>query len=565
MKVSLKADHGQYVCAEEGGGDEGQIVAGRQAGLLTATRAQAGAWETFDVVNGEGDTVGLRSSGGYFACAENAGLDRVVVCNRRVMGAWEQWHLRHRDGTVAFESAVRPGHYIKAWPDGRVTLDQPMFDGRPSDVPGPYESYVVAGLSTGVVLPSLTLPVRAGAHGWRDARGTRPILGASWFPALRILRDDPQRFAATLAKLQAWGVSVVRTFAFVAHPDYWESRGRSVLATDTTDGRQAWPDYDTLVVTFAQALRDLGMAWFVTAGDLQYSRDPGGVYRRVIETLERAGLLDVVAVGDVNEPWQNGTGGDDNPQLAARWLQPFAARGLAWSPGCSWQEDATYAARVNAPVETMHGPGNPHDLMVRHIYNHRHEGARWARALMQGEPRGPGRDVSAGRVDAQGWIALAAAMSAMTGQLYVLHTSRGIRDLDDDDPWETFAPYFQRSAAMLSHLPQSDVVLTAHGGRGGTADGALFASTRADGLFYGDATGVRDQFHRCDAVRFANGQRAALLYGGEGDREARVVTSIHGVFINTRGDVVRQARDYQGGSIVRFSNADAGDGLLFVA
>ena len=47
MEFNLKSDHGKFCSAEDGGGNEGQVVDGRPAGLLTATRDSAGGWETF--------------------------------------------------------------------------------------------------------------------------------------------------------------------------------------------------------------------------------------------------------------------------------------------------------------------------------------------------------------------------------------------------------------------------------------------------------------------------------------------------------------------------------------
>lgn len=415
---------------------------------------------------------------------------------------------------------------------------------------------------------TLALPVGATTRGWQDVNGIRPMLFASWFPMLRILRDDPERFERTLDMLQSWGVQGVRAFVGVCHPAYW--RGREVLPVRARRVGDAWPDFDALMVTAASSLRSRGMAWFITAGDLQEFDSESEVYARAFRALKAADLLSVVAVVDVNEAWQNTTVGDDDPRHCARLVKPFADAGIPWATSAHSGEDSRENIDkmwldVRAPVATVHGPGG-RTLMVRHIINHRHEseGVGFRVALMQGEPRGPGQDVSAGAVNETSWVVLAAAAACMTGQLYVLHCSRGVRDRDNDDPWESFAPYFQRTAAVFARIPRSKVMASVHGGRGGSvSEDALFASTRADGAFHEDRPGIVGEFHRCDSVRYENGQRACLLYGGVGDRGAKVVRSVSGAFYNTHGHEVRSGA-FSKGEIVRFTQDEAGDGLLFV-
>src|ERR687894_1572333 len=76
--IALRANNGQYVCAEGGGGRE--VVANRDA---------RGPWETFTVerVTG-GDNIALRANNGQYVCAEGGG-GREVVANRDRVGLWE--------------------------------------------------------------------------------------------------------------------------------------------------------------------------------------------------------------------------------------------------------------------------------------------------------------------------------------------------------------------------------------------------------------------------------------------------------------------------------------------
>ncbi len=115
-KVFLRASNGQYVVAEGGGG-----------GVVNANRSQAGAWETFTLIdkNGgplvNGDPVNLRSANGPFVVAEGGG-GREVLANRTVAGAWETFvilkvrgssgtEIRHGD-SVALKASN--GQYVVA-------------------------------------------------------------------------------------------------------------------------------------------------------------------------------------------------------------------------------------------------------------------------------------------------------------------------------------------------------------------------------------------------------------------------------------------------------------------
>ena len=534
--ISLKSlDHGRYVsCRLE-----------TMGAPLTTEAPNAGPWEQFHVEKLSATTVALRAPNGKWVRVLDTG---EVQADAATPGAWETLLVERHERGVALITWL--GTYLTATAEGTLATDREACGG--------WETFEVEGLPAHVGIEPLVCPIGADHEGWWDQGGVKPLFGASWFPALRILRDDPERAEDTLDLLASWGVQVVRSFIFVCHPDYWG--GREVVAVDAPGaGLYAWPDFDALVVRYAQMLRERGMAWFVTAGDLQLATDQEGAYRRTRDALLAEGLLDVVCFVDVNEPWQNGTDGD-NPQIGASWVKPFADYGVLWSPGAHSSSDGDLTAMamvVGAPVETIHGPGGT-DLMVRHIFNHRYEGPQGALALSQGEPRGPGEDVSAGRVNETSWVALAAAMACLTGQLYILHCSRGIRDRDDDDPWETFAPYFQRSRALVNLIPEGRMVGCGHGGNNGSNPEALFCSTRSDGAF--DLPG---EFHRADATRYESGRRAAIVYGGTGDRGIKVVRDTHGAFYNTHGEEVRRGA-WHPDEVIRFSGEEAGDGLLYV-
>lgn len=534
---TITSRHGRYLCTE----------VEQDPAIVVADRGEAGPWEQFALEPVDREHVALKAINGRYLTAEVTGR---VVARGESVHAWQTWRV-HRDGSrMAFESGNdrAPGH-LTAEEDGTVTVRSATRDA--------WQWWEVRGAGSGAPPATgdrLHLPVVVTPRGWGDQGGYRPLLFASWFPMLRILRDDAGRFTRTLDLLHGWGVHGIRAFIDVRHPAYWG--GREV--------QHEWPDFASLCQTAAEALQARGMAWFVTAGDLQLIADEQAPYRAAASALRN--YLDVVAVVDVNEGWQNSSARDDNPEHFAKLVKPFADLGVAWATSCPFSEEDVHTGKmwrsVQAPVATIHGPGG-RELMVRHIVNHQMEGWNFKVAGMQGEPRGPGEDVSAGRVNETGWVVLAAVAAGMTGQMYVLHCSRGIRDRDNDDAWEVFAPYFQRSAAMLAHIPRSRVMAVGHGGRGGTHPEALFASTRSDGAFSGDREEIRGEFHRCDAVRYESGERACLLYGGVGERGAKAVRAVTGRFVNTHGQVVHEAA-LAAGEILRVSGEVAGDGLLFV-
>ncbi len=95
--VRLKASNGQYVVAEGGGG-----------GAVNANRPQAGAWETFTLIdkNGSplmnGDAVNFRTATGHFLVAEGSG-GREVLANRPAAGPWETFVIVKVRGSAGQE------------------------------------------------------------------------------------------------------------------------------------------------------------------------------------------------------------------------------------------------------------------------------------------------------------------------------------------------------------------------------------------------------------------------------------------------------------------------------
>lgn len=93
IAIRFRADNGQYLCAEAGGGRE-----------VLANRLSAGPWETFAVEQigppggalMSGQRIALRTENGSYLCAEGGG-DGEVVANRTAVGPWETFTIAHAD------------------------------------------------------------------------------------------------------------------------------------------------------------------------------------------------------------------------------------------------------------------------------------------------------------------------------------------------------------------------------------------------------------------------------------------------------------------------------------
>lgn len=114
--VTLRADDGHYVCAEQGGklianrttanqwetfqvidlgggqvalvSWEGKYVCAPNGGQLVADRANVGPWETFSAIDQGNGNFALRASTGQLVSAQNGG-GRELIADRSAIGPWE--------------------------------------------------------------------------------------------------------------------------------------------------------------------------------------------------------------------------------------------------------------------------------------------------------------------------------------------------------------------------------------------------------------------------------------------------------------------------------------------
>src|SRR3990172_9259776 len=107
MKIALKSFAGRYVCAEEGGNDEG---------LIHVNRDIIGPWEIFEAAPlfSNFSVIALKSHAGRYLCAELGGGTEVVA-NRTSIGPWERFYptTQLKVGEVAFRT-YDARHYVGA-------------------------------------------------------------------------------------------------------------------------------------------------------------------------------------------------------------------------------------------------------------------------------------------------------------------------------------------------------------------------------------------------------------------------------------------------------------------
>ncbi|GAG23274.1 unnamed protein product, partial [marine sediment metagenome] len=77
-RVAFRANNGQYVCAEGGGGRE-----------LVANRDVIGEWEVFELVDLGDKQVALRAANGQYVTAKGGKL----IADRNSIGKWENFSL----------------------------------------------------------------------------------------------------------------------------------------------------------------------------------------------------------------------------------------------------------------------------------------------------------------------------------------------------------------------------------------------------------------------------------------------------------------------------------------
>jgi hypothetical protein len=190
--------------------------------------------------------------------------------------------------------------------------------------------------------------VRAQGRRWADDSGLRSFRVCSWFPAVRLARDDWPRFLAELDQIAAhW--QGVRIFWHLKHA-FWAGYEVDPF----------WPDFDAVFGRVLRACAERGIRVSLSAGDMQLSFPSGErsgaereMYQRIAGLCASVDQTTVSWTGIWNEGWQNAA--TPTPRYAAElsriWqaIYPWGAHALSdpfGAPGGS--EDHEHPAGLDA-------------------------------------------------------------------------------------------------------------------------------------------------------------------------------------------------------------------------
>ena len=431
---AFKSDHGKFLCAEDGGAPQGSVIDGRPGGLATANRPEMQGWERFTLEHITEDYYALKSDNGFYLCAEDNGYAGYAAFNREAAGPWETWRVRTHGTKLSFESC-RPGFFLKAWPDGRVSVDQPMANDAPTTEPGGYEQWdpippIDENGGGGGVDPSAPL-VPADGHvrvvqgdRFADNHGLLTPVGCHFGEAFSAFTRNKTVAGRTVREqiriLRSLGFTHIRSWGNLGYYQRaWRGREVAFAPFVAQDGTAvpATPDYYGKVVAFLRMCAEEGMRVLWTDGDMN------SMSRGTIES-HQAQFRAAVVGHDLqhalfgkelaNEKWQNFPDGLKQNEPAAVEIMRGAYAGTGWllQNSCPPPGERDYGESGEGfahmvqgwfPCANVHGTrefGDMNKVMRRH-FNYGYE--RYPRgytgspyAMQSTEPGGPGQGVTVG-------------------------------------------------------------------------------------------------------------------------------------------------------------------------
>lgn len=536
---TFKSDHGKFAAAEDGGHMPG-VIDGRAAGLMTATRDAVGPWEEFEIVpSDEPDKYAIESINGFYACCENEGKDGIIAFNREFIGPWEKFilHIQDNGQKVSFESVCRPGYFIKVWPDGRVSLDQAMFDGFPSPLPGEYETFIVdPPISSFSPVESLIRgQLRVTEAGYADDMGPINPIGIHVGDLFSKFVRNPAHSENIIRQSRDVGYSLIH---------FWMNLG--TIGT-YWNGRECGPGYTPDFWTRLSELGDLfdkyGMKGGYNLGDYKlWSGSHAEFFSQLGRELRGRDNQTAAYVFCGNEAWQTGA---DSPHEISDALDTFKAEcpTIPITTTCPTSESKEDINEwCYGDFYSIHGwrDGEDHDR-IRHIFSVMWEGDPPVRFGYQDEPTGPGDAVSVkpahcydGRdVDANHMCALA-VQSILCNQAFNYFCSDGVKSDGDITRWAGFY-----EVPRIKSIIPSDIM---------SWPGAFhFGDSQSARRVFGPQEGQHLRFdHRISH----DGRLFGLFYGDEGKNVARCHQACVISLIGFDGSIGQEVQ-YNPGEMIR--------------
>lgn len=335
-------------------------------------------------------------------------------------------------------------------------------------------------------------PLKVQDRLFRDDAGFRRVTFCSWFPALCILRDNPNEFYRQLDAISAAGYQGFRTFLAVGGwSDFWDGREvvpirfqkwyytGNMLRTDRLGAvLEAWPDYDNLLRTMLKACRQRGLRLHVTTGDMQIIAAEADkeldLHRRLARICAEEGGLEVIAVAEVTNEFpinRSGSDGADSIAQMGRVIQIWEQTipGILTMQGAIPQNeepDSLSKASTHGDLCATHTTRSPFETALKRTFglvywegNYR----AFPKPFWQGEPAGPGSDSYQALNDPASLVALY-GMHALTGQASVFFNGPSVRSREPlESTWG-----FRELPKLLMILPE-DIGTWEHGSnrRGG--------------------------------------------------------------------------------------------------
>jgi hypothetical protein len=380
----------------------------------------------------------------------------------------------------AFRHFTRYGYSCRTMPEPQAAdkhIRELRAELNPSTQPGP-------GQPTNRPLVG---PLRIQDKLFRDDTGWRRVLFCSWFPALRILRDNSTEFYRQIDAIAAANYQGIRIFLAVGGwMPYWD--GKEVVPIRfqkaTFDGNHlrplfngpwldAWPEYDDLLRTLLRACVSRKLRLHVTCGDMQIIDRDGTqeipLHQRLSRICAEEGGTHVIGVVEVTNEFPLNRYGGDSPQSLSQMgrvidVWQSAIPGVLTMQGAIPQNEEIASldkACTHGSICAVHVTRDPVSKAFKRVFGLIYqEGAyrKYPKAFWEGEHLGPGDD-SYQRCDDPASLTGCYAAHAITGQGSVRFQGAAVRfNVPLEHEWG-----FAELPAILAQFLPEDIATWEHG------------------------------------------------------------------------------------------------------